>query len=210
MDIILLITGIFIGLSVTAPLGPVNLIVTRTAIQRSFGVAVLTGLGAVLADVVYASLAAYGVRSIEQFIAQYAMPLTLVGGTMLVILGIRLARSHMSLEQLALQDVPSRRIIIRKALGTFLLTLTNPGVFFGFLAIFGTMSGVLVLASSPGRPLTVVAGVAIGGTLWWLFLSFVVTRLKSRITATTFDRINRWTGVLIAAFGFALLMGVLL
>lgn len=209
MDFILLITGIFIGLSVTAPLGPVNLIVTRTAIQRSFGVAVLTGLGAVLADVVYASLAAYGVRSIERFIAQYAMPLTLLGGTMLVILGIRLARSHMSLEQLALQDAPSRRIIIRKALGTFLLTLTNPGVFFGFLAIFGTMSGVLVLASSPGRPLTVVAGVAIGGTLWWLFLSFVVTRLKSRITATTFDRINRWTGVLIAAFGFALLMGVL-
>ena len=209
MDFILLITGIFIGLSVTAPLGPVNLIVTRTAIQRSFGVAVLTGLGAVLADVVYASLAAYGVRSIERFIAQYAMPLTLLGGTMLVILGIRLARSHMSLEQLALQDVPSRRIIIHKALGTFLLTLTNPGVFFGFLAIFGTMSGVLVLASSPGRPLTVVAGVAIGGTLWWLFLSFVVTRLKSRITATTFDRINRWTGVLIAAFGFALLMGVL-
>ena len=46
------------------------------------------------------------------------------------------------------------------------------------------------------------------GTLWWLFLGFVVTRLKSRITATTFDRINRWTGVLIAAFGFALLMGV--
>ena len=209
MDFILLITGIFIGLSVTAPLGPVNLIVTRTAIQRSFGVAVLTGLGAVLADAVYASLAAYGVRSIERFIAQYAMPLTLLGGTMLVILGIRLARSHMSLEQLALQDAPSRRIIIRKALGTFLLTLTNPGVFFGFLAIFGTMSGVLVLASSPGRPLTVVAGVAIGGTLWWLFLSFVVTRLKSRITATTFDRINRWTGVLIAAFGFALLMGVL-
>ena len=209
MDFILLITGIFIGLSVTAPLGPVNLIVTRTAIQRSFGVAVLTGLGAVLADVVYASLAAYGVRSIERFIAQYAMPLTLLGGTMLVILGIRLARSHMSLEQLALQDVPSRRIIIRKALGTFLLTLTNPGVFFGFLAIFGTMSGVLVLASSPGRPLTVVAGVAIGGTLWWLFLSFVVTRLKSRITATTFDRINRWTGLLIAAFGFALLMGAL-
>ena len=209
MDFILLITGIFIGLSVTAPLGPVNLIVIRTAIQRSFGVAVLTGFGAVLADAVYASLAAYGVRSIEQFIAQYAMPLTLLGGTMLVILGIRLARSHVSLEQLALQDVPSRRIIIRKALGTFLLTLTNPGVFFGFLAIFGTMSGVLVLASSPARPLTVVAGVAIGGTLWWLFLSFVVTRLKSRITATTFDRINRWTGLLIAAFGFALLMGVL-
>ena len=209
MDLILLITGIFIGLSVTAPVGPVNLIVIRTAIQRSFGVAVLTGLGAVLADALYASLAAYGVRSIEQFIAQYAKPLTLVGGTMLVILGIRLARSHVSLTQLTLNETPSPRLIVRKMLTTFALTLTNPGVFFGFLAIFGTMSSVLTLAASPGRPPTVVAGVAIGGTLWWLFLSFVVTRLKSRITATTFDRINRWTGVLIAAFGFALLMNVL-
>ncbi len=206
MDPILFITGIFIGLSVTAPLGPVNIIVIRTAIRRNFAVAVMTGLGAVAADSIYASLAAYGVSSIEQFIAQYAKPLMLAGGVLLVVLGIRLARSHMSLEQLALLEVPSRRLIIRKALGTFLLTLTNPGVFFGFLAIFGTMSGVLALASSPARPLTVVAGVVLGGTLWWLFLSFVVTRLKSRITATILDRINRWTGVLIAAFGFALLM----
>ena len=36
-----------------------------------------------------------------------------------------------------------------------------------------------------------------------------MTRFKSRITETVFDRINRWTGVLIAAFGFALLMEAL-
>ncbi len=209
MDPVLFVTGIFIGLSVTAPLGPVNLIVIRTAIERSFGVAVLTGLGAVLADAVYASLAAFGVSTIERFIAQYAMPLTLVGGSMLVILGIRLARSHITLQQLSLNGAPKPRLIARKMLTTFVLTLTNPGVFFGFLAIFGTMSAVLTLSASPGRPLTVVTGVATGGALWWLFLSRVVTRLKSRITDTTFDRINRWTGLLIAAFGFALLMDVL-
>ena len=31
-------------------------------------------------------------------------------------------------------------------------------------------------------------------------------RLKSRLNPATLDRINRWTGVLIAAFGFLLLM----
>ena len=128
---------------------------------------------------------------------------------MLVFIGVRLALSHVALAQLSLQETPNKRLIIRKMLTAFALTLTNPGVFFGFLAIFGTMSAVLTLAASADRPITVVAGVAIGGTLWWLFLSFAVTRLKSRITATTFDRINRWTGVLIAAFGFALLMDVL-
>ena len=51
-----------------------------------------------------------------------------------------------------------------------------------------------------------VAGVVIGGALWWLFLSFVVSRFKERISEKIFDRINRWTGILIAAFGFALLI----
>ena len=210
MDPILLVTGIFIGLSVTAPLGPVNIIVIRTALRRNFAIAALTGLGAVAADACYAGLAAYGIRSIEQIISRFATPLTLVGGTLLVFIGIRLARSHVSLTQLSLREIPSKRLIIRKMLTAFALTLTNPGVFFGFLAIFGTMSAVLALAASADRPITVVAGVAIGGTLWWLFLSFVVTRLKSRITATIFDRINRWAGLLIAAFGFALLMDTFL
>jgi hypothetical protein len=45
--------------------------------------------------------------------------------------------------------------------------------------------------------------------LWWLFLSFVVSRLKTRISERALARISRWTGVLIAAFGFALLMEAL-
>ena len=91
-------------------------------------------------------------------------------------------------------------------LTTFALTITNPGALFGFLAIFGTMGPALRLGSAPYRPLLAVVGVTIGGLLWWLFLSFVVARLKSRFTPATEDKINRWTGVLIAAFGFALLM----
>ena len=206
MDPVLLATGIAIGLSVTAPLGPVNIIVIRNAIRRSFLVAFLTGMGAVAADMIYATVAAYGVSTIEQFIAQYATPLTIVGGGLLVFIGIRLARSHISLSDLALQEPLRRRQVFGKMATTFMLTLTNPGIFFGFLAIFGTMNAFLRLGASADRPVTVVLGVVLGGTLWWLFLSFVVTKLKARITEKIFDRINRWTGVLIAAFGFALLM----
>lgn len=210
MDPILLVTGIAIGLSVTAPLGPVNIIVIRNSIRRGFLVAFLTGLGAVLADTIYASFAAFGIGSIEHFIAAYATPLTLVGGALLVFMGVRLARSHVSLSELALQEPPKKRQIAGKMLTTFMLTLTNPGVFFGFIAIFGTMNAVLRLGESVDRPPTAVAGVAIGGAMWWLFLSFVVTRFKSRISERVFDKINRWTGVLIAAFGFALVMDSLL
>jgi threonine/homoserine/homoserine lactone efflux protein len=206
MDIILLLTGVAIGLSVTAPLGPVNILVIRNAIRRGFGVAFLVGLGAVAADAFYAVIAAYGVRSVAHVITDYARPLMLAGGALLVFMGVRLARSHIALAELQLQAPPRRRQVAGKMLAAFGLTITNPGVFFGFLAIFGTMNAVLRLDEAWQRPPTVVAGVIMGGTLWWLFLSFTVSRFTYRISEASFDRINRWTGVLIAAFGFALLM----
>jgi threonine/homoserine/homoserine lactone efflux protein len=206
MDLVLLVTGIAIGLSVTAPLGPVNVIVIRNAIRRGFTVAFLAGLGAVVADAAYATVAAFGIGTIEQFIVSYSKPLMILGGLLLVGMGIRLARTHIRLDDLGLQNPQRKRDVAGKMLMTFTLTLTNPGVFFGFLAIFATMTAVLRLGDSIDRPITVVTGVAIGGTLWWLFLAFIVDRFKARISERIFDLINRWTGILIAAFGFALLM----
>jgi len=209
MDLVLLATGVAIGLSVTAPLGPVNILVIRNAIRRGFGVAFLVGLGAVLADGIYAVVAAYGISSVAHVVTDYARPLMALGGLLLVVLGVRLARAHIGLGELQLQAPPRRRQVAAKMLTAFSLTITNPGVFFGFLAIFATMNAVLRLDEASHRPPTVVAGVVIGGALWWLFLSFVVSRLTSRISEKTFDRINRWTGILIAAFGFALLIEAL-
>ncbi|MCB1378880.1 MAG: LysE family transporter [Alphaproteobacteria bacterium] len=206
MDLALLVTGVAIGLSVTAPLGPVNIIVVRAAIRRGVAVAVMAGLGSVLADVIFATVAAYGVRSVERFIVDYALPLTLIGGFLLVVIGVRTARHHVTL---AVNDdgEPSRAgVITRKFFTTLVLALTNPGTFFGILAIFGTMSPVLRLGSASGRSLTVVAGVGLGGLLWWSFLSLTVHHLKTRLTEAVLDRINRWAGILIAGFGFALLM----
>ena len=45
-----------------------------------------------------------------------------------------------------------------------------------------------------------------GGALWWLALSLVISRLKTKLSATTLDKINRWSGIFVAAFGFVLLM----
>lgn len=209
MDFSLLLTGVAIGLAVTAPLGPVNIIVIRNAIRRGFAVAFMVGLGAVAADVLYAAAAAYGVSWVSHLIAGYARPLMLAGGVLLVVTGIWLARKRVDLDTIAGEDQVSGARVAARALGAFGLTITNPGELFGFIAIFGTMSGVLRLHEDASRLPTVIAGVAIGGVLWWLGLSFLLSRLKARVSGTTLARIGRWTGVLIAAFGFALLMEAL-
>lgn len=202
MDPQLVIAGMSIGLAMSAPVGPVNLIVIRTALNGGFRAAFVAGLGAVLADMCMAGIAAFGLHSIAQFITTYETPLQIIGGLLLVILGIRTARTHFAAADLA-------PVLHAARLGlTFTLSVTNPGLVLGFLSIFSSMSGILALGASPYRPLLALLGVAMGGVLWWLVLSFVVSRAKSKLSATTLDRINRWSGIFVAAFGFALLFQV--
>jgi threonine/homoserine/homoserine lactone efflux protein len=203
MDWQLVIAGTSIGLAMAAPLGPVNLIVIRTALNCGFRTAFLGGLGAVLADMLMAGVAAFGLHSIERFIMDYETLLQIAGGFLLVILGIRTARTHFAATDLA--PIPHAA---RLGL-TFMLSVTNPGLVLGFIAIFSSMSGILGLGASPYRPLIVLLGVAMGGAFWWLALSLMISRLKTKLSATTLDKINRWSGIFVAAFGFVLLMRAL-
>ena len=199
MDFSLIIAGLGIGLAMAAPLGPVNLIVIRTALCHDLKVAFLAGLGAVLADVLIAGIAAYGIQSISHLVLDYAKFLQVAGGLLLIVLGIRTARTHFADSDLAATPHAAKFGL------TFSLSITNPGLVLGYLAIFSSLSSVLALSATPYRPAIVVLGIALGGALWWLLLSLFIVRLKTRLGASALDRINRWAGILVAAFGFLLL-----
>lgn len=145
-----------IGLAMSAPVGPVNLIVICAALNCGFRAAFLAGLGAVLADLSMAGIATFGLHSIAKFITAYETPLQIIGGLLLVILGIRTARTHFAAADLA-------PVLQAATLGlTFTLLVTNPGLVLGFLSIFSSMSGILAFGALPYRPLLVVLGVARG------------------------------------------------
>ncbi len=200
MDLSVLIVGMLIGITMSAPVGPVNLIVIRTALNHDVKVAFLAGLGAVFADVMLEGIAAYGIRSVEQLIMDHATFLRIAGGLLLVMLGIKTARTHFSESDLT--DGPHSA----KFGLTFSLSVSNPGLVLGYFAIFSSLSGALALHASSYRVTLMLLGIACGGALWWLLLSTLITRLKTRLGPSMLDRINRWSGVLVAAFGFVLLL----
>jgi threonine/homoserine/homoserine lactone efflux protein len=205
MDATLLVYGIIIGLVMTAPVGPVNVLVVRNAIRAGFPAAFLIGLASSLADGLYAAAAAYGVGSIATFIEDYERPLLAAGGLLLVVMGVRLARSRGLRVESGEELSPRVPGLAAPTLSAFMLTLTNPGVLFGFAAIFGMMNSILQLHADSLRPALLVAGVLIGDLLWWLLLSSVVARYRTRINERSLARVNRWTAILITAFGFVLL-----
>lgn len=211
MPIDTFIAGFFIGIAIAAPIGPINLIVLRTALSRGFAGGLFAGLGSVLGDGAFASVAAFGVRQIEEFVMAHATVLGAIGGGLLVIVGLKTSRAHVDPAALAQAAGPiTGQAAGRKVLQTFFLTITNPATMMGMLAIFGTMGAALQLTTAPARAGMTVAGVMIGSLGWWAFLSVMVGLLRTRINGVWLDRINHWAGILIVALGFVFLLDAFL
>ncbi|MFM1652514.1 LysE family transporter [Brevibacillus sp. B_LB10_24] len=88
-----------------------------------------------------------------------------------------------------------------------MLTLANPLTMMAFVGIFAGLG----IGSSPGdsyAAVSLVTGVFLGSAAWWIVLSVSVGLLRSRLEASFLKWINRVSGLIIAGFGIAALMGL--
>ena len=133
-----------------------------------------------VADALYAAVAAFGVSAISGFVEGHLTIIKLVGGLLLLGFGFTVARKHPHADE----DVEHGRKfgLIGSAVASFVLAVTNPALLFGFLAIFGGISDIADDPLTLSQASILVAGVAAGSALWWVILSAGVSRLRDRIT----------------------------
>ena len=190
---ILFAQSLLIGLSIAAPVGPIGLLVIQRSLQRGAAVGLATGLGAALADAVYGAVGAYGVSGLIALLAGARVPLALFGGGFLLWLAWRTWQALPATEAAPVTDA---RGLFASFAGTFVLTLSNPATIFSFIAVFGALAG----RGAPASPALMVLGVLLGSAAWWLVLSAVVSRLRSRFDARVQRWVNRASAALLAAF----------
>src|SRR5919201_1011207 len=85
--------GLLIGVLVSAPVGPVNVLCINRAIERGFWGGVAAGLGAVLSDGLISSIAVLGVGTLSRTIQQYRDAIQFMGGVAVIAFGFRLLRT---------------------------------------------------------------------------------------------------------------------
>ena len=185
--------SLLIGLSIAAPVGPIGLLVIQRTLQRGAIVGLATGLGAAAADAIYGAVGAFGVTAVIDALVGARVPLALGGGAFLLWMAWRVWRSKPA-EQAARAGGGAG--LLSCFAGTFALTLSNPATIFSFIAVFGTLGARLRVSS----PWTMVAGVLLGSALWWLLLSVLVGRLRSRFDARAQAWVNRISALLLAGF----------
>jgi threonine/homoserine/homoserine lactone efflux protein len=172
--------GVWIGLAIAAPVGPIGVLCIRRTLAFGRGSGFISGLGAATADAVYGSIAAFGLTIIANVLVKQQTALQLVGSLFLGYLGLRTILEKPRALGLTPEALPvtspgstwrcwNRRALGQDFISTFLLTLTNPMTILSFAAIFAGLGAVTAM----GGGVQVVAGVFCGSALWWLTLSLM-------------------------------------
>lgn len=202
--------GLVIGVLVSAPVGPVNVLCIQRAIERGFWGGVAAGTGAVMGDGLIALFAALGVGAISGAIKDYQDAIQLIGGIALIGFGAKLYFTQPRYIAEADAENPTGSYVefFRDTPKTFFLTITNPGAVLGLFAIFGGVSSFVEVRSNVDA-VTMVAAIVAGSLSWWVLLSSLIGRIRHRLPMSRLKLINRVAGVLLFAFG-AVLVGELL
>jgi len=200
--LITIFLGFFIGLIAAIPIGPVNLLVVRRTLAYDPLHGFMSGLGAVLADAVYACITGFGFTALAQLIKGHSTALEIIGGIMLLYFGARmyLAPPDSRLDN-GDQGESKTLPLLRAMASTFALAVTNPATLLAFTAMFAGVAGIVGQEASFYGAGFLVAGVLAGSTFWWFTLTTVTGLFHHRIDERIMTLINKISGVVVAIFG---------
>lgn len=205
--LLLIFSGIVMGLIAAVPVGPVNLLCIRRTFAYGPVNGFVSGLGAALGDGVFAAVMGLGLTWVAQLIEGYTVIIELIGGALMVFFGFRTFVAPV-VPRVELGSVSGGSSLVRAIFSTFALTITNPATLVFFTGMFAGLGGLTGGAGSYVDASFVVAGVVAGSTAWWLVLTTIIGLFHARIDDRTIGVINRISGLLVALFGLAVLINL--
>ncbi|MDE6033315.1 MAG: LysE family transporter, partial [Muribaculaceae bacterium] len=89
-----LLRGLAIGVLISAPMGPIGMLVIQRTLNKGRWPAFFTGIGASVSDMFYCILTGAGIAFITDFINSQQFILQLVGSAVLAVFGVYLFRKN--------------------------------------------------------------------------------------------------------------------
>jgi threonine/homoserine/homoserine lactone efflux protein len=202
---ILFFQAVLLGLSLAAPLGPVNLLCFQKVVRFGVKRGAFVAMGAALGDAFFGSIGLLGLIQISDLSGRLFLALKCVGILFLLGMGIYLIKTAFSAQKTALSSPEGKG---RGAKQSFLkgltLTLSNPLTLSGVLLGMGSL---MTPETSVSDKILLFIGVTMGSVMWWIILIALAITIKKRVSLQTFmHHVNLGTGVFILLF--AVVLGV--
>lgn len=186
--------GLFIGILVSAPMGPVGMLCIQRTLSKGRWHGFVTGLGAVLSDVIYAAITGLSMGFVIRFVEANLMPLQLGGSILLAVFGFFLYRNN-PIKSLKKQR-EGKLSYAQDFVTGFLLTFSNVLIVLLYIGLFARF-GFISTDCSLGMLLAGIVCIGIGAVVWWLVITYIVSKLRKWFNVRGIWLLNRIVGTVI-------------
>ena len=194
-----------IGISASAPMGPVGVLCVQRTLNKGRWYGFVTGIGAAVSDMIYAAIAGFGMSFVMDILSnqQTWMYLQIAGSVLLFAFGLYTWRSD-----------PTKKIhrsgngkgtLWHNGVTAFLVTFSNPLIIFLFLASFAQFAFVM-----PNHPFEMLVGFMsiVGGALvWWFGLTWLIDKVRGKFDSNGIKLINQIIGAIVMLCSVLMLLG---
>lgn len=194
----LLIKGMIVGLLASAPLGPVGVMSIQRTLSKSRRSGFISGVGAAVADTAWAMVALFSLTFTVSFVENNLMFIKAIGGITIVVVGMTIFMKNPVI-QIRNNRSGKGSSLWSDFISILAITVANPAYLLVFVALFAAFG-----VNADGRFLSsfvMIVGVFIGAVVWWLFLTYMVGRVKHRFRPRHMLWLNRLSGAIIVALG---------
>jgi threonine/homoserine/homoserine lactone efflux protein len=192
--------GFIIGVLVSAPMGPVGLLCVQRTLSKGRWHGFVSGLGAALSDIFYATITGLSIGLIVNTLEAYQKPIEIFGCIVLGIFGYFIFRSN-PLKHLN-QSGDAKSSYLRDFITSFLLTFSNVMIVLLFLGLFARFAFFLP-ARSFWTILNGLGGIALGAIAWWFSVTYIVSKMRRWFNSRGLRVLNRIVGCIILILALA-------
>jgi L-lysine exporter family protein LysE/ArgO len=188
---------IFLGLSLSAPIGPINAAQINKGIRNGFMSAWLVGVGAMVADVCFMLLIYFGLSQVIN-IPIIKTFLWLFGCFVLIYTGIE---SIITAKNTIVIDQRTNETYQKSFFTGFLMALSNPLNILFWLGIYGSILANTMNQLGASKLLIYSTGIFLGILIWDFVMASVASSLRQIGSRKFLTYISYIAGIVLIGFG---------
>lgn len=195
-----ILKGFLIGLIFGVPAGAVGALTVQRTMTNGFKAGIFTGMGSSVADVFYASVGAFGITVISNFILKNQTIINAIGSVLIAVMGVSMFIK--TPKKAAAKD--EIKTIPKMLLSSLAVGITNPAAILSFIFAFSFMGINGTLGALNG--ILLVLGVFAGTMFWWTALAGITTVFRNKFRDSGMKKLNVVFGIILLLFAISVLI----
>ncbi|MFZ3589958.1 LysE family transporter [Bacillus sp. DJP31] len=197
MSFSIVLSYIFLGITLAAPIGPVNSVRLDKGLKNGFWHAWVVGVGSMLADAIFMALVYFG---IVHFLDSPPIQifLWLFGGFVLIYSGVE---SILNANKINLHQIRSKDSLVKCFLTGFIMSISSPLSILFWLGIYGSVLAKTAATYGTAELLLYSSMIFVGLAVWDLFVASLTSGFRRYLNLKTIIFISIFSGLSLIGFG---------